>query len=163
MLASCRALQYYFSPGGQRFRSRQEIVRHLETAAQQSKTVTREEAASNAQVTAEKLDRQLPFTLDNGTTVVRWVMAGWTYTSQHNDGLVCIFSLRPCYVHTALLKVASQSIWTRCKQQCSLACTSPCWQMRKCQKTCLVCSTTLDQKLLSCRLGKVDAKPAYHR
>ena len=75
MSASLCALQYYFSPGGQRFRSRQEIVRHLETAAHQSKTVTREEAASNAQATVEQLDRQLPFTLDNGTTVVRWVTA----------------------------------------------------------------------------------------
>lgn len=70
-------LQYYFNPAGQRFRSRQEIVRHLETAAQQSKKVTREEAASNATGAAEKLETQLPLTLSNGVTVARsvWYLA----------------------------------------------------------------------------------------
>ncbi|KAL3143605.1 hypothetical protein ABBQ38_002402 [Trebouxia sp. C0009 RCD-2024] len=62
---------YYFSPAGQRFRSRQEIVRHLETTAQQSKKVTREEAASNAKEAAQTLEKQLPLTLHNGVTVAR--------------------------------------------------------------------------------------------
>ena len=48
-------------------------MRHLETAAQQSKKVSREEAASNAKAAAEKLDKQLPLTLDNGVTVARLV------------------------------------------------------------------------------------------
>ena len=68
-------MQYYFNPAGARFRSRQEIVRHLETAAQQFMKVTREEAASNARETAEQLDKQLPLTLDNGTTVARYFSA----------------------------------------------------------------------------------------
>lgn len=62
---------YYFNPAGQRFRSRQEIMRHLELAAQQSKKVTREEAVANAKATAEQLGKQLPVSLDNGVTVVR--------------------------------------------------------------------------------------------
>ena len=65
-------LQYYFNPAGQRFRSRQEIMRHLELAAQQSKKVTREEAVANAKATAEQLCKQLPMSLDNGVTVVRY-------------------------------------------------------------------------------------------
>lgn len=40
--AAC-LLQYYISPAGQRFRSRQEIMRHLESAAQQGKNVMHEE------------------------------------------------------------------------------------------------------------------------
>ncbi|KAL0039732.1 hypothetical protein WJX77_006357 [Trebouxia sp. C0004] len=62
---------YYFNPAGQRFRSRQEIMRHLELAAQQSKKVTREAAVANAKATAEQLGKQLPISLDNGVTVVR--------------------------------------------------------------------------------------------
>ena len=76
---SCAACleQYYFSPAGQRFRSRQEIVRHLETTAQQSRKVPREEAAANAKEAAEELEKQLPLTLDNGVTVARlaWCLA----------------------------------------------------------------------------------------
>ena len=64
-------MQYYFNPAGQRFRSRQEIVRHLEAAAQQSKQVPREEAAANAKAAAENLDQQLPVALDSGVTVNR--------------------------------------------------------------------------------------------
>ncbi|KAL0021618.1 hypothetical protein WJX79_009112 [Trebouxia sp. C0005] len=62
---------YYFNPAGQRFRSRQEIMRHLELAAWQSKKVSREEAVANAKATAEQLGKQLPISLDNGVTVVR--------------------------------------------------------------------------------------------
>ena len=66
-------LQYYFNPAGQRFRSRQEIVRHLEAAAQQSKKVPRQEAAAHAQTTAQQLNKQLPLSLDNGVKVVRYI------------------------------------------------------------------------------------------
>lgn len=65
-------LQYYFNPAGQRFRSRQEIMRHLELAARQSKKISREEAVANAKATAEQLGKQLPISLDNGVTVVRY-------------------------------------------------------------------------------------------
>ncbi|KAA6421980.1 MAG: methyl- -binding domain 2, partial [Trebouxia sp. A1-2] len=61
---------YYFNPAGQRFRSRQEIMRHLELAARQSKKISREEAVANAKATAEQLGKQLPISLDNGVTVV---------------------------------------------------------------------------------------------
>ena len=64
-------MQYYFNPAGQRFRSKQEIMRHLESAAQQSKGVTREEAVASAKATAEQLDMRLPLTLDNSVTIVR--------------------------------------------------------------------------------------------
>ena len=47
-------------------------MRHLELAAQQSKKVTREEAVANAKATAEQLGKQLPISLDNGVTVVRY-------------------------------------------------------------------------------------------
>jgi hypothetical protein len=47
-------------------------MRHLELAAQQSKKVTREEAVANAKATAEQLGKQLPMSLDNGVTVVRY-------------------------------------------------------------------------------------------
>lgn len=69
-IARC-VVQYYFNPAGQRFRSRQEIARHLETAAQQSKNVPRGEAVSNAKAAAEKLDKPLPLVLDNGVRVAR--------------------------------------------------------------------------------------------
>ena len=92
-------MQYYFNPAGQRFRSRQEIVRHLETAAQQSKKVTRKELASNATVAAEKLERQLPLTLDNGVTVAR-----------------SAFCLRSCW------RLSTQVSGARCPQMVQLAC-----------------------------------------
>lgn len=46
-------------------------MRHLESAAQQSKGVTREEAVANAKTIAEQLDMRLPLTLENNVTVVR--------------------------------------------------------------------------------------------
>ena len=61
-------VQYYFDPAGQRFRSRQDVVRHLEIAAGKANVLSRSEAAANARSSEDA--SLMPLVLDNGVTVL---------------------------------------------------------------------------------------------
>ncbi len=107
-------LQYYFNPAGQRFRSRQEIMRHLELAAQQSKKVTREEAVANAKATAEQLGKQLPISLDNGVTVVRYAPRSRCGTHSFNQHGTYVMRHSLLFHFVCHSMSVYRSVWAAC-------------------------------------------------
>ena len=133
-------LQYYFNPAGQRFRSRQEIMRHLELAAQQSKKVTREEAVANAKATAEQLGKQLPMSLDNGVTVVRYAPHSPTGSNQKSPSTWHI------PIFAALLCVLSYLSICKCVQKC-MGCMLP--------HICRLCGHMLAEADASCSWSNI--------